>query len=146
MTDWNKVRALIQGRFVKVDDCLLWLGSMSCGYGTVYFEDKNQRVHRLVYQLINGEIPSGCTHVDVLHKCNNKLCCNPLHLYLGTDSANNYDKYRIGLADGRKSLTKEEVNKAKEMHFHGKSLREIGRELKCDHHKVKRALELEIKS
>lgn len=145
MTDWNEVRLKLIGKFVKVDECFMWLGSVSCGYGTMFLDGRNQRVHRLVYQLINGEIPAGCTNVDVLHKCNNKLCSNPAHLYLGTDTENNYDKFKIGFADGRKSFTDEEAEQVKRLRFGGKSLREISRIMKCDHHKVKRVLDRKVR-
>lgn len=41
-----------------------------------------------------GDIPEG---MDVLHKCNNKPCWNPDHLFLGTQTKNTTDAYRDGL-------------------------------------------------
>lgn len=141
MTDWNKAKDLIQGRFVQVDECLIWIGSISGGYGSVFLEGKNQRVHRLVYQLVYGPLPVGLSYIDVLHKCNRKLCSNPSHLYLGTEEDNSYDRYRDGcITDGRESFTEKEILVVLKLHDEGKSLRAISRVLKCDHHKVKRAI------
>lgn len=41
--------------------------------------------HRAIYQHIHGDIPPG---MYVMHKCNNKACCNPSHLTVGTNSQN----------------------------------------------------------
>jgi len=38
---------------------------------------KNQQLHRITYELINGPIPEG---KELHHTCFNKWCCNPDHL------------------------------------------------------------------
>lgn len=48
--------------------------------------------HRVAYQVFVG--PIGDKHV--LHDCDNKLCCNPDHLYLGTDAENGRDRAARG--------------------------------------------------
>ncbi len=56
--------------------CWVWTGPrFKSGYGQVRFEGKTVRVHRLVFRLLSGELPS-----VLHHTCNNKLCCNPAHL------------------------------------------------------------------
>jgi len=47
------------------------------GYGVVSFEGKTHLMHRLVYTLLVGNIP---TRFHVHHNCENKACCNPNHL------------------------------------------------------------------
>lgn len=47
------------------------------------------RAHRVSWQIHFGPIPKGKL---VLHKCDNKRCVNPNHLYLGTQGDNNYDR------------------------------------------------------
>lgn len=47
------------------------------GYGTLYFEGKTTRVHRVAYGIAYGAIPEGLT-ID--HLCKNRCCFNPAHL------------------------------------------------------------------
>lgn len=62
--------------------CLVWQGPHSGtgrggSYGRFSFEGKTAAVHRVVYAAVFGPIPG---HKQVDHECNNRLCCNPLHL------------------------------------------------------------------
>lgn len=54
-------------------------------------------MHRVMYELTNGEIPEG---IHVLHKCDVRCCGNPDHLFLGT----NLENIRDSQAKGRKSI------------------------------------------
>lgn len=54
-------------------------------YGTVGEGRRVRRVHRLVYELCVGPIPED---VGVLHRCDNPPCCNPTHLFLGSQQDN----------------------------------------------------------
>lgn len=73
----------------KVDrsgDCWLWTGSHnSNGYGTFYLGGRNILAHRVAYQLANGSIVDDLL---VCHRCDNPPCCNPNHLFLGTNGDN----------------------------------------------------------
>lgn len=71
------------------DECWPWLGSTTRGYGHARLGDRVQRAHRLAYELTHGELPSG---LYVLHHCDNPPCCNPAHLYLGTQAQNVRDR------------------------------------------------------
>lgn len=64
---------------ILVDEsgCLLWMGTISEGYGLVKWNGKQTRVHRLVYEHVNGSIPDGLT-LD--HLCRIRNCVNPRHL------------------------------------------------------------------
>ena len=57
------------------------------GYGV--YGKKHTRSHRYAWSLVYGPIPEG---KYILHKCDNPACCNPNHLYLGTQANNMRDK------------------------------------------------------
>jgi hypothetical protein len=61
------------------------------GYGDIQFLKKHVQAHRLSWKLLRGE-PG---ELDVLHKCHNPPCCNPAHLYLGTDADNTRDRVAL---------------------------------------------------
>jgi hypothetical protein len=50
--------------------------------------NKNYLAYRLVYELVNGELDP---KLEVRHKCDNPLCCNPAHLETGTKQENMND-------------------------------------------------------
>ena len=80
----------------KKTGCWNWKLSIgSHGYGNTKYCGKNNRyacAHRLSYYVYKGEI--GIYHV--LHTCDNRKCCNPEHLYLGTDKDNCRDRIARG--------------------------------------------------
>lgn len=80
--------------------CWEWVGFKDKdGYGRVSYGKTSggyQRmalVHRVMYALKIGEIPEG---LCVCHHCDNPSCCNPEHLWLGTNEENTADRYRKG--------------------------------------------------
>ncbi len=74
------------------DRCWWWTASITGGgYGQIgrgRLGDGNALSHRVAYELDVGPIPDG---MQVLHRCDNKLCCNPAHLFLGTQLDNIHD-------------------------------------------------------
>lgn len=79
------------------NSCWLWLAGRDIdGYGTLRYQTVDWRSHRLAWFLTNGPIPDG---LHVLHSCDNPPCCNPAHLFLGTNADNMKDKARKGRAN-----------------------------------------------
>lgn len=84
--------------WAKVDksgDCWLWTGKVNdSGYGVIRnVLGVETKCHRVAYVLANGYIPHG---LCVLHRCDNRRCCNPSHLFLGTRGDNNRDRSAKG--------------------------------------------------
>lgn len=68
------------------DECWPWLGSLAMGgYGKLWRDGKYEGAHRIAWELANGPIPDG---LWALHRCDNPPCCNPSHLFLGTNADN----------------------------------------------------------
>jgi len=82
-------------RIVGGEDGKCWEcnGGLSRGYGAIMIDYKMYYIHRLAYIDTYGPIPEGML---VLHKCNNPKCCNPKHLYLGTDADNMNQMVKAG--------------------------------------------------
>lgn len=80
----------------KTDNCWNWTRGKTGNqqrYGACYLHHKKERAHRVAWELFNGEIPDG---MCVCHTCDNPLCCNPNHLFLGTHADNMQDKSHKG--------------------------------------------------
>lgn len=74
--------------------CWEWNGALRTdGYGILKIDGRNDGAHRYSYILHNGEIGEGLL---VLHKCDNRSCVNPDHLFLGTIKDNTDDKIKKG--------------------------------------------------
>jgi hypothetical protein len=82
---------------IKSTNCWLWTGRRdgSLRYGrTRDGEGKMGYAHRFAWRLLRGPIPKGAC---LCHHCDNPLCVNPAHLFLGTRA----DNVRDCIAKGR---------------------------------------------
>jgi hypothetical protein len=113
---------------VSVSGCWEWqLYIRRNGYGQMKFEGKTVDAHRVSYRAHKGEIPDG---MYVCHTCDVKRCCNPEHLFLGTQGENMHDYVSKGGRLGPKRfLTNEQRMTAKQLREAGIAYSEIGREL-----------------
>jgi hypothetical protein len=89
---WNAKTAVLE------NGCRQWTGfykgdDSKNRYADVSYRGKRMTVHRAVYMLTKGPIP---TDKVVRHKCDNSLCINPEHLELGTQYENCQDAKQRG--------------------------------------------------
>lgn len=115
--------------------CWIWTRALNdTGYGCVQFSRLSYRAHRLMWILANGPIPDGLL---CLHKCNEPLCGNPEHLYLGDEQDNAKYMWECGRAyhafgsrSGNTSLTETDVAEILELANQGKSNVSIARKFR----------------
>lgn len=83
----------------KAEGCWLWRGNCDTkGYGKFHVSGRAYRATRVAYALTKGPIAAGLL---VCHACDNPPCCNPDHLWLGSDADNARDMVEKGRASRR---------------------------------------------
>ena len=112
--------------------CFLWTGYVSgSGRPSLSVKDKDVTAARLAYSEYVGPIPGG---MCVLHKCDNGMCVNPDHLFLGTQVDNIKDmdkKGRRTILRGERhqnaKVSDETVEMARKLRSSGMTLHEVAR-------------------
>lgn len=117
-----------------IGHCWLWLGRpMATGYGQFGAGGANYLAHRYSWLLTHGSL---LPDLFVCHKCDNRACVNPSHLFLGTDADNKADM----VAKGRQSragksrgahrwnalMTEDMVKQARELRSLGLTWNSVG--------------------
>ena len=86
--------------------CWPWLGSTDWRYGTFYHNNRCNKAHRIAWSIHHGKpVPK---NLMVCHSCDNTVCVNPKHLFIGTMKDNALDSMRKGRG-GNMKLTAEGV-------------------------------------
>jgi hypothetical protein len=104
LSNGARVAASLAERFwanvSKGPGCWEWTASChSTGYGQIGVGRKNRGAHQVAWELTFGPIekdPTKFRSVCVLHRCDNRKCCNPNHLFLGTHTDNMRDMVAKG--------------------------------------------------
>jgi hypothetical protein len=105
---WAKVdkNGPTPGHCPELGPCWTWTASL-CGsgnsrYGGFYLDGRIQRAHRVAWQMGHGPIAAGLV---ICHRCDNKLCVRPDHLFAGTMKDNMQDAASKGLLGRREQPT-----------------------------------------
>lgn len=110
-------------------DCHVWTASISSkGYGKFGMGGRGagwKYAHRIAWMLENGPIPAG---MYVCHTCDNRICVNPSHLFLGSLADNNQDMVDKGRHGHGKKLTAEQVVEIRHLLSMGVTQVRIGRD------------------
>ncbi len=129
-----------ENRFIRsvksggTDECWPYTGGTNTdGYGFFYALGTRFLAHRVAYSLVHGDVGE----MLVCHTCDNPICCNPNHLFLGTSQ----DNVRDSVAKGRHSsktlfgesrpnsaLTESQVLEIRNKRRLGRTLQALGRE------------------
>lgn len=115
--------------------CWMWTAYINrFGYGAIKFRGKTALSHRVSWTLFRGEI-TGMLHV--LHRCDNRGCVNPNHLFLGTHDENMKDmvskrRNASGARHRSAKLTPEKVADIRRRYAKGNGL-ELAREFGLAH-------------
>lgn len=130
-------------------ECWPWIGTIGTwGYGSFWFRGCTRNASRVAWILTHGEIEGDYV---VCHTCDNPACCNPSHLFLGTQGDNVRDCNLKGRGKGQYTsdshprhtakLSAEQVRHAKFLYEAcGVSQSEIARRLGVDSSTISRAV------
>jgi hypothetical protein len=134
-------------KFIKkgADDCWEWeAGTFGGRYGQFKFNGNPTLAHRIAYEIHYGPFPA---HFNVCHTCDNGLCVNPNHLFLGTSLDNNRDKiekgrdnYGYGAARSDAKFTMPQVRRVREFSSTGTPTSELASLFKVDPETIRKII------
>lgn len=124
-----KIENFINCYVIDENACWIWTKSKHRqGYGHLRINGRYELAHRVSWRIHRGEIPFG---LMVCHKCDVTSCCNPEHLFLGSQKDNikdANDKKRLNgrkLGKRRNKLNYKQVQQIKKLHDQGMTRKEL---------------------
>ena len=125
LSDEDKSRFWQKVKMAGSDDCWNWTSVRTRkqgGYGHFSISRKKYVAHRVSWVLAYGQVPNDLL---VLHTCDNTICVNPSHLFLGTQDDNMLDMV-IKQRSPHTKLTDKEAEQILALLAGGMSQREAG--------------------
>jgi len=142
MIDWER-RFWVKVDKRGLDECWPWTAAISGnGYGSFKLGGKPQTSSRVAWLASYGR-PAGDNMV--LHKCDNRPCCNPAHLYLGDVKQNSRDMVErgrtrntvmFGEANPRSKLTNAKIVAIRELFATGLNNKQIAADFGVTHQMI----------
>lgn len=124
----GKPKAQLLSRISKnpTTGCWNWMGAIFKGSNYGQFSNRAlskspTTAHRASWEILKGPIPEGKM---VLHKCDNRKCVNPNHLYLGDNSSNMRDRSQRGFVHQMR-LNEQKVREMRKLRQKGWSWRKL---------------------
>ena len=129
---------ILDGTIVDAFGCWIWIGATRNGYGQTSIHDYPAYAHHVSYAAFVGTIPDT---LQALHSCDVRRCCNPDHLFLGSQLDNVRDMWRKGRAvappiargsrNHKATLTAEQVRELRALAASGIGQRELAARFGC---------------
>ena len=108
---------ILAGVRVELGPCWEWQGTLRNGYGAMSVGGQMAYVHRLSHETFIGPIPP---RQVIAHRCDNRRCVNPEHLFAAPHRVNMLDmvlkgRQARGERHGRAKLTRRDVEHIKQL-------------------------------
>ena len=134
---WGRVNTDGPTIFEHLGPCWEYSNNVdSDGYGRMFVDGKYQKAHRVAWFLTYGKYPEPCG----LHRCDNRLCVRPSHLFEGTNADNTADrnnKHRDarqhGIANGCAKLTDADVMTIRTLYKGGRRVVSLANQFGISH-------------